>query len=108
MPMTVQFEASRLLIKEAIAEAYYQAAKADADMGSTTLALEQIRTSLLTERDVFKIWQQLENAIGVADSNTQRPTFSNLRAWFREQLFQQQRQRLAGLFEHDSELGWRE
>jgi len=91
-----------------MAEAYHQAAQTDADMVAATQALERIRLSLLTERDVFKLWQRFDEAIGAADADTLRPALIGLRAWFEEQLFDQQRQRLEDLFARELELGWQE
>src|SRR5271166_2242640 len=62
-PIIGQFEVSRASVKQSMAEAYHQAAQTDADMVAATQALERIRLSLLTERDVFKLWQRFDEAI---------------------------------------------
>jgi tetratricopeptide (TPR) repeat protein len=108
LPIVVRFEASRPYVAKAMAEAYHQVALADADMVAATRAFEEIRTSLLTEPDAFKTWRRFDEAIGAADANRLRPALISLRAWFREQLFDQQRKRLSKSFESDPETGWRE
>jgi tetratricopeptide (TPR) repeat protein/predicted RNA-binding Zn-ribbon protein involved in translation (DUF1610 family) len=107
-PIIVRFEGSRSSVKEIMAEAYQQVALADDDMAAAMRILEDARTSLLTEPDAFEIWRRLDEAIGAADANTLRSALIALRAWFQEQLFEQQRKRLSKPFERNPEVGWRE
>ena len=107
-PIIVGFEASRSSVRESMAKAYGEAALADTDMAAATRILEATRATLLTEPNAFEIWSRLDEAIGAADAKTLRPALITLRAWFREQLFDQQRKRLSKSFEDDPETGWRE
>lgn len=107
-PVVVRFTASRPLVTEVIAEAYREAALADADMVATARKFEQVRAWFLTEQDGLKIWSLLEAEIGAAETSSVQPSLISLRAWFKEQLFSQQQQRLSELFESDPHNGWRE
>jgi len=104
----VRFEVSRSSVRRIMAEAYGQAALADANMNTATRILEATLGTLLTEPDAFEIWRRLDEAVGSADAKTLRPALITLRAWFREQLLDQQRERLSKSFERDPETGWRE
>jgi tetratricopeptide (TPR) repeat protein len=107
-PIVVRFTAARAPVTEVIAEAYHQAALADADMAAVSRQLEQVRARFLTEQDVFKTWNFLDGQVGAAEANTARPALASLRDWFKQQVFDQQRQWLGELFERNPEMGWRE
>lgn len=107
-PLIIGFEAQRQVVTAAMAEAYRRTAAAEGKMVLATYTLERLRETFLTERDALAVWKALDRELGSAEAAPLRESVMELRKWFTEQLFAQQKLRLGGLFDQNPDAGWRE
>ncbi|MFX0197421.1 MAG: FHIPEP family type III secretion protein [Candidatus Hodarchaeota archaeon] len=89
-----------------IAEAYHAAALANANMRDGAEALEVLRTSMLEEKNLFKVWDVIEEEIGRAETERLQPALIALRNRFEHQLRSSEIVRLHEVFEQDPQAGW--
>jgi tetratricopeptide (TPR) repeat protein len=105
--IVLRFETTRPTVTSILANAYHQAALAEADMPTAARLLEQIRTAFLIDREVFNVWDVLDTHIGAA-AILLRSALLGLRDWFVKEFVGQLGQRFGELFEHDVHLASQE
>lgn len=93
-------------IIQVFADAYHEAALANAEMRNATEALEAIRSALLERQDSFRVWDKIDEQIGQAEVNCLQPVLITLRNRFERQLFKSEIARLHEVFRQDPQTGW--
>lgn len=93
-------------LRRALADAYYRAALAGADMRGAAETLEAIRRAMAVHADAFRTWDGISQQIAVADPDRLRPVLIDFRQWFRQELLSNHVTRLHGLFTRNPALGW--
>lgn len=91
-----------------LADAYYDAAKRDANMRAAVEVLESARAALFKEESVVKLWALINDQVGRAEPEHLQPALIRVREQFERAALAQQIERLADIFERDQQEGWRE
>ena len=91
-----------------LADAYYAAALADADMREAARRLESIRTAMAAEQGHFPVWLVIDRQIGKAKSAPLQQALVDLRAQFERYVSEQEVQRLRASLQRSPEQGWRD
>ena len=91
-----------------LADAYYDAAKRNANMRAAAEALESLRATLSTEENVVKLSVFMNDQVGRAEPDQLQPALIQVREQFECAALAQEIERLADIFERDREEGWRE
>jgi tetratricopeptide (TPR) repeat protein len=90
-----------------IADAYYNATFANVDMRNVTEALESLRGIMLKERNIFKIWDSLDDQIGQASSDRLQSVLISIRNRFEKQVIKREVTRLEKVFKQNPQSGWK-
>ena len=94
-------------ITEAIAQAYFDAARAGANMRAAADSFETIRESVSRGDDVFASWAVIDEQIGLADLQVLAPLLVRVRQEFKRCVIAAAVERLDRAFEEDRSKGWR-
>lgn len=94
-------------IRNLFADAYYEAARAGAYMRTATELLEGLRPLLESEQDYYKIWQQIDRALGqMLEDEAMLGALQKLKAGFIELAYQKLRASIQAAFEESEVKGW--
>jgi tetratricopeptide (TPR) repeat protein len=93
-------------IVAALAEAYGDAARRNADMRAATEALESLRAVFMSERDIFVIWTALDSQIGRAEAERLQPPLMKLREFFEQTITARELARLTEALQGNEAAGW--
>lgn len=94
-------------MNDSIAEAYFEAARAGADMRQATTALEAIRDALNSKDEVVTISTVFDEQIGRGDRERFLPTLVKLRDQFETKATAEAVEKLNAAFQKNREEGWR-
>lgn len=89
-----------------IADSYYEAALAKADMRNAAEMLELIRVSFVSETDHFEIWDTIDHHVGQSNDAQLQKVLMRLRERFEQQLRDAEIARLNEALRRDAEAGW--
>lgn len=89
-----------------IAEAYHNAALANADMRCATKALETIRSSILEGQSPFKVWDVIDEQIGLAEIDFLQSVLITLRNRYEQKVTTKVNARLLEVLRRDPQAGW--
>src|SRR5581483_308724 len=89
-----------------LADAYYSAALADADMREASRRLEPIHTAMTSEQGYFPIWRVIDRQIGQAKSVPLQQALVDLRTQFEQYTTKREIQRIRISLRRSPEQGW--
>ena len=94
-------------ITSLFANAYYEAARANADMRAVAEVLEELRAPLSAEKDIYKVWKNINLHIGKSMGNTMRfELLHQLRRQFIDLFYSNIRTEIKSALEKDKAKGW--
>ena len=94
-------------IRDLLAQAYYEAAKDNADMHMVTDVLEEVRTVLSTEKGIYEVWKALNLNLGRATGKAfQYELLLKLRQQFIDVIYANIESAIQKAITKDKEKGW--
>lgn len=98
-------------INRYFADAYCDAARADADMRAATAALETLRETIFSipsGTSIIDVWGAFDEQVGSADPDRLMPILVELRQQFQKIAIEREIYRLNRIFDRDKQEGWRQ